>query len=129
MSRRVEPPLSRRERQIMDVVYARGEASVAEVRGAIPAPPTYSTVRALMRILEDKGHLRHKAQGARYIYLPTRSRRDASRSAVRRLLDTFFGGSTAQALAALLEVSRSEATPEELDRLSRLIEKARDEGR
>lgn len=129
MPAKPEVHLSRRERQIMDIIYARSHASVADVHQAMPDPPSYSTVRALMRILEDKGHLKHKTEGNRYIYLPTRSRKEASKSAARRLLQTFFGGSTEDALAALLEVSRTRATPQELDRLARLIEKARKEGR
>jgi len=113
----------------MDIVYAKGRASVADVHAALPDPPSYSAVRALMRILEEKGHLKHHAAGHRYVYQPTASRRDASRSAARRLLETFFGGSTEQALAALLEVSPSGPSDEELDGLARLIAKARKEGR
>ena len=124
-----ESHLSRRERQIMDIIYAWGRASVAQVRKAMSDPPSYSAVRALMRILEEKGHLRHTAEGKRYIYAPTASRKQASRSAVRRLLRTFFDGSTEQALAALLDVSRDGATPEELERLARLIDNARKEGK
>lgn len=129
MAGKPETHLSRRERQIMDVVYARGRASVAEVHEALPDRPSYSAVRALMRILEEKGHLKHVAAGARYIYLPTRSRREASRSAMRRLLQTFFGGSTEQALAALLDAAPNGPSDEELDRLARLIDQARKEGR
>lgn len=125
----LESQLSRRERQIMDIIYARGEASVADVHGAMEDRPSYSAVRALMRILEDKGHLRHRAEGARYIYMPTRGRREASRSAMRRVLSTFFSGSADEALAALLEASPSGPTGEELDRMARLIEQARKEGR
>ena len=125
MPAKTEAHLSRRERQIMDIIYARGQASVRQVRLAMDDPPSYSAVRALLRILEDKGRLKHKAEGNRYIYLPTRSRKDASRSAVRRLLRTFFDGSTEQALAALLDVSGARPTAEELDRLARLIENAR----
>jgi len=128
MPPRPEAHLSRRERQIMDVIYARGQASVAEVHRSLSDAPSYSAVRALMGILVAKGHLRHKVEGHKYIYLPTRSRKDASRSAVRRLLRTFFDGSTEQALAALLEVSAG-ASREELDRLALLIERARKEGR
>ena len=128
MPPRPEAHLSRRERQIMDVIYARSQASVAEVHRSLSDAPSYSAVRALMGILVAKGHLRHKAEGNKYIYLPIRSRKDASHSAVRRLLRTFFDGSAEQALAALLEVSAG-ASPEELDRLAQLIEKARKEGR
>jgi predicted transcriptional regulator len=128
MPPRAETQLSRRERQIMDVIYASGQASVAEVHRCLSDAPSYSAVRALMGILVGKGHLRHKAQGNKYIYLPIRSRKDASHSAVRRLLKTFFDGSAEQALAALLEVSAG-ASREELDRLTQLIAKARKEGR
>ncbi len=129
MPAKSEVHLSRRERQIMDIIYARGRASIWQVHETMPDAPSYSAVRALMRILEEKGHLKHKAEGIKYIYQPTRSRKAASRSAVRRLLRTFFDGSTEQALAALLEVSASGATPEELDRLAKLIAKAKKEGR
>lgn len=121
--------LTRRERQIMDAVYTRGQASAAAVHQALPDRPSYSAVRALMRILEEKGHLRHRSQGNRYIYLPTRSRRRASRSAARRLLRTFFDGSAERAVAALLEACDTRLTEEELDRLSQLIEQVRKEGR
>jgi predicted transcriptional regulator len=125
----VESPLSRRERQIMDIVYACGRVRVAQVHQAIADPPSYSAVRAIMRILEEKGHLKHEAIGNRYVYLPTRSRRQASRSAIRRLVATFFGGSTEHAVAALLQSSDSKLTNPELDRLGELIRKARREGR
>ncbi|MHC4718788.1 MAG: BlaI/MecI/CopY family transcriptional regulator [Planctomycetota bacterium] len=129
MERTADIHLSRRERQIMDIVFQRGRASVAEVRDRLPERPSYSTVRALMRILERKGHLRHRKQGNKYIYLPTRSHREASHSAVRRLLHTFFDGSTAEAVAALLEVSDLQPGDVELDRLAKMIDKARKEGR
>jgi predicted transcriptional regulator len=121
--------LSRRERQIMDIIYARGEASVTEVHQAMGNRPSYSAVRALMGILEGKGHLRHKSVGNKYIYLPTRSRQAVSRSAIRRLLETFFDGSAAQAATAILEAAETKPTGEELDRLSQLIEQARKDGR
>ena len=113
----------------MDVIYACGQASVADVHRAIPDAPSYSAVRTVMNILEEKGHLRHRREGRKYIYLPTRSRTEASRSAVRRLLRTFFNGSTEQAVAALLDVSDPGPTQEELDRLAELIEQAKKEGR
>ena len=121
--------LSRRERQIMDIIYRLGRASVADVMGELPDPPTYSAVRALLRVLEEKEHLKHKKDGARYIYLPTRPRGNAGRSALRRALQTFYDGSTEKAVAALLDVSDSKLSPEELDRLSQLIEEVRREGR
>lgn len=121
--------LSRRERQIMDIIYARGQASVAQVHQAMRDRPSYSTVRALMSILEHKGRLRHVKQANKYVYLPTQSRQAASRSAARRLLQTFFDGSTEAAVAALLKVSKDELTREQLDRLAGLIEQAKNEGR
>lgn len=121
--------LSRRERQIMDIVYTGGRASVGEVLNAMADPPSYSAVRALMRILGEKGHLKHKKVGNKYIYLPTRSRRDAGRFAVRRVLKTFFGGSAERVMAALLETSETRLSDEELDRLTELISKAKKEGR
>jgi len=120
-----EPKLSRRERQILDVLYQRGSASVAEVRRALPDPPSYSAVRALLRILEEKGHARHAEKEMRYVYLPALPRERARRSALRHLLETFFEGSTEQAVAALLDRSTARLTPEELDRISVLIAKAR----
>jgi BlaI family transcriptional regulator, penicillinase repressor len=121
--------LSRRERQIMDVVYRLGSASVGEVLERIPAPPSYSAVRALMRILEEKGHLRHERDGPRYLYLPTIPRESARESALGHIVRTFFGGSTEAAVAALLDGSGRRLTGVELDRISRLIEQARAAGR
>ena len=121
--------LSRRERQIMDVVYTKGQATVAEVHRAISDRPSYSSIRALMRILEEKGHLKHTQEGVKYMYLPTRSREEASRSAAKRLVQTFFEGSTEQAVAALLKVSGPELNDETLERLAQLIKRARKEGR
>jgi predicted transcriptional regulator len=124
-----EQNLSRRERQIMDVLHARGQASAAEVLAALPAPPGYSAVRALLRILEAKGHLRHRREGARYVYVPRTSPRLARRSALKRVVSTFFQGSVAQAMAALLETADAEVSDAELIRLEQLIKKARKEGR
>ena len=123
-----EPHLSRRERQIMDVLHARGWSSAAEVREALPDPPGYSAVRALLRILEAKGHIRHRTQGARYIYQPRRSRETASRSALRRVVTTFFRGSISQAVAALLERADTELSDQELDELEKRVRQARKEG-
>lgn len=120
-------PLSRRERQILDILYARGSATAAEVRDALPDPPSYSAVRALLRILEDKGHARHEAQGTRYVYLPSVPRESARNSALTRIVQTFFDGSAAQAAAAL--VDSGSLSNEELSRLSALIERAKKEGR
>jgi predicted transcriptional regulator len=121
------PDLSRRERQIMDIIYARGQATAAEVAAALADPPSYSAVRALLRILEQKGHLRHQQDGPRYVFLPTVSRDRARRSALRNLVRTFFDGSSAQAAAALID--HSQLSDEEFDRLAQAIDKARKEGR
>jgi len=121
--------LSRRERQIMDAVYRLGEASVAEVRAEIPDPPSYSSVRALMRVLTEKGHLDYSTDGPRYVYRPTTSREEAQTSALERVLTTFFDDSASSAMAALLDLSAAGLTEEELDRLEALIQDARREGR
>lgn len=121
--------LSRRERQIMDVIYARGRATVAEVLEQLPDPPTYSAVRALLRILEEKGHLRHEQDGPRYVFVPTVPAEKARESALRHLLRTFFDGSAEGAVAALLDLEASELSTEEFERLAERIERARKEGR
>ena len=122
--------LSRRERQIMDVVYARGEATVSQVIDGIPDPPMRGALRTLLRILEKKGHLTHRKQGREFIYRPTQNRGQAGRSALGRVLDVFFGGSLESAVAAHLSDPRRAAriTPEELRRLSDLIDKATRQG-
>jgi predicted transcriptional regulator len=124
-----ERGLSRRERQIMDVVYRRGQATAAEVLEDLPDPPSYSAVRAMLRVLDEKGHLRHEQQGPRYVFLPTVPREQARRSALQQLVHTFFDGSTEQAVAALLEQSDRTLSDAELARLARLIAQARKEGR
>ena len=121
--------LSRRERQIMDIVYRRGEASAAEILADLPDPPTYSAVRGLLRVLVDKQHLRHRDDGPRYVYSPIVTREKARTKAVSDLLDTFFDGSAAQAAAALLGSSRRKLSHEELDELDTLIAEARSKGR
>lgn len=121
--------LSRRERQIMDVLYRRGRATAAEILEHIPDPPSYSAVRAMLRVLEDKKHIRHEEKDLRYVYLPIVPRDKARRSAVAHLLDTFFDGSTEQAVATLLNVSGKDLKQEDFDRLAALIEQARKEGR
>ena len=113
----------------MDILHARGEATAAEVLEALPDPPSYSAVRALLRILEEKGHAKHRRDGARYVYLPRVSRLNASRSALKRVVSTFFHGSTAQAVAALLENADTHISNAEFDRLQKLIKQARKEGR
>jgi predicted transcriptional regulator len=120
--------LSRRERQILDILYKNGRSTAAEVQAALPEPPSYSAVRALLRILEDKGHVRHEQDGPRYVYLPTVARDNAKRSALRHILQTFFDGSAEQAISALLDESSAKLSSAELDRLARLIETARKSG-
>jgi BlaI family transcriptional regulator, penicillinase repressor len=119
--------LSRRERQIIDVLYRKGRATALEVMEGLPDAPGYSAVRSHLTTLEQKGHVRHEKTGAKYVYIPTLHANTAKRSAIRHLVRTFFGGSREQAVAALLEVSPSEFSKEELDRLANLIEKARRE--
>jgi BlaI family penicillinase repressor len=120
--------LSRRERQIMDVLYQRQRASAAEIRESLPNAPSYSAVRALLRILEEKGHIRHEEKDLRYVYFPTVPRGRVRRRALRHVVDTFFEGSAAQAVAALLDHSTARLTDDELARISELIEKARKGG-
>ncbi len=124
-----EPHLSRRERQIMDALHQRGRATAAEVQAALPEAPSYSAVRALLRILEQKGHVRHRREGARYVYLPRTRPETARRSALRRVVSTFFQGSVTQAVAALLETADTQLPDSELHQLQQIIEQARKEGR
>ena len=121
--------LSRRERQIMDILYQRGKASASEVREAMEAAPGYSAVRAMLRVLEEKGHVRHQAEGLKYVYVPTVARDKAKRSAVKHVMETFFNGSAEQIVAALLDVASTQLTRGELDRMSEMIEKAKKEGK
>ena len=121
--------LSRRERQIMDILFQRGKASASDVREAMADAPSYSAVRAMLRVLEEKGHVRHQEEGLRYVYVPTVARDKAKRAAVKHLLDTFFNGSPEQIVAALLDVSSTGLTRAELDRMAAMIDKARKEGR
>jgi len=119
--------LSRRERQIMDILYKLERASVGEVLAELSDRPSYSTVRAQLRVLEEKGHVRHEEHGLRYVYVPAVSRDIARRSALRHIVETFFEGSTEQVVAALLGGEVARISPEELDRISRLIAKSRKE--
>ncbi|MBL4685574.1 MAG: BlaI/MecI/CopY family transcriptional regulator [Nannocystaceae bacterium] len=121
--------LSRRERQIMDILFEAGRATAAEVLDALPDPPSYSAVRALLRVLEDKGHLTHESKGTRYVYRPTRDRRQASLAALKHVVKTFFEGSASQAAAALFESNQAQLGDTELDALTKLIDDAREEGR
>jgi BlaI family penicillinase repressor len=122
-------PLSRREREMMNIIFTRGRASAGEVMESMAEPPSYSAVRATLRVLENKGHLKHQHDGSRYVYLPTVNREKVRNSALDQLLTTFFDGSAANVVATLLERQRGKLTDDDLDRLTVLIEKARKEGR
>ena len=113
----------------MDALHHRGRATAAEVQAALPDAPSYSTVRALLRILEDKGHLKHRREGAHYVYLPRASQATARRSALKRVVSTFFQGSVTQAMAALLESTDTQLPDSELHQLQQIIDQARKEGR
>ena len=125
------PPLDlgRRERQIMEVIYRLGRASAADVRAQLPDPPTYSAVRGMLRLLEEKGHLRHAQEGIKHVYFPTVKHEDVRESAMRHVLRTFFAGSTAAAMAALLEASEEPPSEAELEALAKVIDEAREAGR
>jgi predicted transcriptional regulator len=127
MSKSSPLDLGKRERQIVEAVYRRGEASVAEVRAELVDPPSYSAVRAMLGLLVEKGVLKYRRQGKRYLYRPAMPKEKARKSALRNLLATFFGGRASDAVAALLEVSAGQLTDEELDRMRTLIEQAREE--
>jgi BlaI family transcriptional regulator, penicillinase repressor len=128
MRSRPEEALSRRERQIMDVVYALGEATAAEVADRLPDPPTRTAVRTMLRILEQKGHLSHRQEGLKFVYRASRPRARAGRTALERVLRTFFDGSLEKAVAAHLGDAANELSAAELDRLADLIEQARKKG-
>lgn len=129
MAKRKGPQeLGRRERQIMDAVYQLGEGSVADVLPRLPDPPSYSSVRTMVRHLERKGYLRHRRSGTKYVYRPTQSHESASRSAIGHLLRTFFGGSASDAVAALLDVTSDRLSDDDYRRMRELIERARREG-
>ena len=113
----------------MDILYKMGKSSAAEVRESMPDAPGYSAVRAMLRVLEEKGHVRHQAEGLKYVYVPTVARDKAKRSAVKQLLETFFHDSPEQVVAALLDVSSTRVTREALDRMAEMIEKAKKEGK
>ena len=120
--------LTRRERQIMDVLYRRGRATAAEVMAELTGEPNYSTVRTQLRVLEDKGHVRHEEEAGRYVYAPAVPRHAARKSALKHLVETFFDGSAEQVVAAVLGGEASRLSDEELDRVSALIDKARKDG-
>ena len=117
--------LSRRERQIMDIIFARGEATAAEVADALPGEPSSSTVRTLLRIMEEKGHLKHREDGPRFMYLPVRTRAAESKSALKRVVKTFFEGSFTDAVAALVDTADGKLPPEDLKRIEAIIRKAK----
>jgi predicted transcriptional regulator len=120
--------LTRRERQIMDILFRRGRATAADVMAELPGDPSYSTVRTQLRVLEEKGHVRHEEEGQRYIYTPALARQTARRSALRHLVETFFDGSAEKVVGALLGGEASRLSKEELDRIAELVSKARKEG-
>jgi BlaI family penicillinase repressor len=121
--------LSRRERQIMEILYRRGKASAAEVREAMSDPPSYSAVRAMLRVLEEKGHVSHENERLKYVFAPVVKPEKAKRSAMKHLVETFFRDAPEQVVAALLDVASKRLTREELDRMSEMIEKAKKEGK
>ena len=125
MARTVPHTLTRRERQIMDILYRRGSATAGEVLEDLPGAPTYSTVRAQLRVLEEKGHVQHEEVGLRYVYTPIVSRNAVKQSALRHIVDTFFEGSTHKVVAALLGGESSNVSDDELDRITDLVDKAR----
>lgn len=125
MARKQPPPLSRRERQIMDIIYRRGRATASEIRAEMADAPSYSTVRTLLRVLKDKGHVQQRSDGPRYVYSPTVSPRKAKRWALERLVSTFFSGSAEQAMATLLDMHSARLSRAELDRLQALIRTAK----
>jgi predicted transcriptional regulator len=120
--------LTRRERQIMDILFRRGRATAAEVMEELPGEPSYSTVRTQLRVLEEKGHARHEDDGVRFVYMPAMARQTARKSALRHLIDTFFDGSPEKAMAALLGGEASKLSDEQLERIAEMIDKARKEG-
>ena len=120
--------LSRRERQIMDILYRRTRATAAEVMADLPGEPTYSTVRTQLRVLEEKGHVRHEEEGLRYVYAPAVPRHAARKSALKHLVETFFDGSAEQVVAAVLGGEASRLSDEDLDRIGELIDRARKDG-
>lgn len=121
--------LTRRERQIMDILHRRGHATAHEVLAELPDPPSYSAVRALLRLLEERGHVKHVPDGTRYIFSPSIPKSDARKSALAHVVRTFFEGSVEQAVAALVDTPKSKLSAEELDRLSEIITRAKKEGR
>ena len=128
MVKRILHRLSRREREALEAVYRLGEATARQIQDELDTPPSYSAVRTHLRILEEKGYLRHREEGRSYVYSPTVEKEEARRSALRNLLDTFFDGSVTATVAALLDQDDLELSPEELERLEALVRRARDQG-
>jgi BlaI family transcriptional regulator, penicillinase repressor len=128
MSTALHSVLTRRERQIMDILFRRGRATAAEVMEELPGDPSYSTVRTQLRVLEEKGHVRHEEDGVRFIYAPAVTRQSARKSALRHLVETFFDGSPEKAVAALLGGEGAKLTDDQLERIASMIDKARKEG-
>ena len=128
MPKPIHSTLSRRERQIMDILYRRGRATANDVMADLPGDPSYSTVRTQLRVLEAKGHVRHEEEGLRYVYTPALPRHAARRSALRHLVDTFFDGSTEKVVGALLGPDGGRLSPSELDRIADMLAKARKGG-
>jgi predicted transcriptional regulator len=122
-------PLTRREREIMDILHRRGRATAHEVMDDLADPPSYSAVRTFLRLLEERGHVRHEQDGPRYVYTPTVARREAQRSAMAHLVETFFDGSVEDAVATLVESSKPKLSAQELDRIAVLVARAKKEGR
>jgi predicted transcriptional regulator len=128
-NQRTSSLLTKRERQIMDVLYKLGRGTAAEIMERVAGAPGYSTVRTQLRVLETKGHVRHEEQGLRYIYMPTVPRHSARRSALKHLVDTFFDGSSAKAVAALLGGEAARVTDDELERIAKLVKDVRSDAR
>ena len=128
-ARRTPALLTKRERQIMDVLYRLGRATAAEIMDGVPGAPGYSTIRTQLRVLETKGHVRHEEQGLRYIYMPTVPRHSARKSALKHLVDTFFDGSSAKAVAALLGGEAARVSDDDLERIAQMVKDARSEAR
>ncbi|HEX2832866.1 MAG TPA: BlaI/MecI/CopY family transcriptional regulator [Thermoanaerobaculia bacterium] len=129
MLKKQQDPLSRREREMMNIIFTRGRATATEVMEGMAEPPSYSAVRATLRVLEQKGHLKHQHDGTRYVYIPTVNREKVRLSALDNLLSTFFEGSAANVVATLIERQKGKMSDDELEELSRLIDQARREGR
>jgi BlaI family transcriptional regulator, penicillinase repressor len=124
----IHSALSRRERQIMDILYRRGRATAVEVMAELPGEPSYSTVRTQLRVLEEKGHVRHEEQGLRFVYIPAVARRAARKSALKHMVDTFFDGSAEKTVAALLGGEGARVSEDALERIAEMVAKARKEG-